>query len=102
MTYGSVQHTARWLLVAGDKRPWHVEEMTDNLTYIAHYVDPNGVEMALDEIRATDEQAAMTELGRIVRGREELLHRDGIVALMGPNGPVSGSVSKVSEHLAGA
>lgn len=73
--------------------------MTNTETYIVHYVDPNGVQSVLGEVQATDEQAALIEMGNVVRYRRDDLQVDGMVSLTGSGGEVSGSTSHVGEHL---
>jgi hypothetical protein len=65
---------------------WHNADMANDATYIAHYVDPNGVQSVLGHFHAANEQAALLQLGKLVREMPERLHLDGNVSLTSPDG----------------
>ncbi len=70
-------------------------------TYLVSYTDHTGTQSILGSVHRDYPEIAMCELGKLVRKQKDKLHPDGEVCLMTERGDVvSGSKSKVAEHLA--
>jgi len=71
------------------------------IEYLVSYTDHIGTHSIIGSVYGDFLATAMHEVGKFVRSRKDELHPDGEICLMTEDaGVISGSKSKVAEHLA--